>query len=279
MKRSKAKQKVCNIVSSLGTTYLLAACAATPILRDFPPGTQGAGFVELDENTEPRFYRDPVSSSIKVGTLYVSGNNAYINRSQVAKTTAITNNAFVNTGSKSSVRIEFENEKGMCVIHIEEFREGKGYGDTTSCLHTIETTHADSQLQNSIYHFDVSPQQTEVTVLRGLAKLSLRSFPSQTINIHEGEEAILTDNSIIGPRPVPPDEITRRVRWRDHYQFFKSGVDWATVGAVAVGIAVVGGAIAAGTSGDDDDPTPPSTTCDPNLNNCSGPNANPYPVK
>ncbi|MGR9046544.1 MAG: hypothetical protein ACU83N_14735, partial [Gammaproteobacteria bacterium] len=251
MKRSIAKQKVCKIASSIGTTYLLVACTAAPVLRDFPEGTLGAGFVELDENTEPRFYRDPVSSRIEIGTLYATGDNVYINGSKVAKTTGIANNAFVNTGSKSAARLEFEDDKNRCLMHITGFRVGKGYGDTTSCLHTIETPHADSQAQNSIYHFDVSPQQTEVTVLRGLATVSLRALPSQTVSVRGGEEAILTATSIIGPFPVAPDEITRRINWRNQYQFFKSAVDWATVGAVALGIAVVGGAIAAGTSGDD----------------------------
>lgn len=258
MNTDKIKQKASKIASTLGTTYLLVACTATPVIREFPQGTVGAGFMELDEFTEPRFYQDPITGTAKIGMLYVAGSNVYINGSRISETTDLINNAFVNTGSGSSVRIEFDNDSGACLIHIEDFRIGKGYGDTTSCQHIIGTTHADAQVQNSVYHFKVSKRQTEVTVLRGYAKVSLHADPRQTVYVHGGEEAILTANAIIGPRPVPVDVIKSRVRWRDKYQFFKKEVNWTAIGvATAIIGAIIG--IVLGTSGGNKRPPTPTT--------------------
>lgn len=141
----------------------------------------------------------------------------------------------MSTGPESNARIEFEDNSGACLIEIQEFSAGNGYGDTANCQHNIETKHADSQTRNTIYHINVSQQQTEVTILKGLAKLALRADPSQTVMVNSGEEAIITSDSIIGPRPIPADEIQRRIHWRENYQFYKSEFSWtkALVGAGA----------------------------------------------
>jgi CRISPR/Cas system-associated endoribonuclease Cas2 len=217
----------------------------------------------MDEFTEPRFYQDPVTGTARIGTLYVAGSNAYINGSRVSETTDLANNAFVNTGSGSSVRIEFDNDNGACLIHIEDFRVGKSYGDTTSCQHTIGTTHADTQVQNSVYNFNVSQQQTEVTVLKGYAKVSLHADPSRIVFVHGGEEAILTANAIIGPRPVPVDEIKNRVRWRDKYQFFKNEVNWTAIGVAAAIIGAIIGIVVGTSGGSKRTPTPPQPPSQP----------------
>ncbi|NOT83783.1 MAG: hypothetical protein HOP02_03170 [Methylococcaceae bacterium] len=190
----------------------------------------------------------------KIGTLYAFGSNVFANGSKIEDTTGIDNNTFVSTGLQSAVRIEFKEDNGTCLIHVKDFKVGKGYGDTASCQHSIGTTHADSQMQNSVYHFNVSPQQTEVTVLSGLVKLALHADPSQTVNVNSGEEAIVTVNAIVGPRPVSIDEVNRRIRWRDKYTFSTREVDWATVGAVAVGVAAIGVGVALGVGGGNNHP-------------------------
>lgn len=221
----------------MASLLLLSACSTVPI-QNRNVSTAG-GYWELDENTDPRFYHSTKAGQQKIGTLYVAGSNVFVNDSQVQEgsETGLINNAFVSTGPQSSARIEFEDDNGTCLIQIQDFSTGNSYGDTANCEHMIETTHAESQTRDSIYHINVSRQQTELTVLDGLIRIALRTDPSQFVIVKRGEEAILTANSIIGPRPISPEEIIRRIQWRDRYEFYTSKVSW--------GKALLGGAAAA----------------------------------
>lgn len=265
------KYQVSKIVSFLGQAYLLVACTTVPIMRDYPRGHVGAGFWEQDENTDPRFYRGTESGKNEIGTLYAFGSNVSLNGSKVEDSHGIDNNTFVSTGLQSAARIEFKEGGGTCLIQVKDFRQGRGYGDTASCQHSIGTHHADSQMQSSVYHFNVSPQQTEVTVLSGSVKLALHADPSKTVNVNSGEEAIASVNSIIGPRPVSADEINRRIRWRDKYTFSAREVDWATVGAVAATAVAIGAGIALGSGGGRN--PPPSSPIPRNSDGPSSPAA------
>lgn len=218
---------------------LLNACSTVPI-QNRNVSTAG-GYWELDENTDPRFYHSAHTRHEKIGTLYSAGDNVFINSSQVKKTaeTDLINNTFVSTGPQSSARIEFIDGSDTCMIQIQDFSTGNGYGDTANCDHMAETTHAKSQARDSIYHINVNRQQTEFTVLDGRIKLTLRADPDQTVLVSRGEEAIVTANAIIGPRPVSPEEIIRRIQWRDRYEFYSSNVSWGKVllgGAAAAAI-------------------------------------------
>lgn len=219
--------------------FLLSGCMTVPIQnRNL---SEAGGFWEQDENTDPRFKHDAITGNETIGVLYASGKNALVNGSSVEGSAEISNNAFVSTGSQSSARIEFKKGDAICLIRIEDFSTGNSYGDTSNCQHNIVTKHAGSETKNSAYHISVSQLQTEFTVLRGSVKLMLLSNSNQSIVVSSGEEAILTADSIIGPHSVPQDEIERRIRWRDNYNFSRTQVDWTKV---LIGVGAVGAAAA-----------------------------------
>lgn len=238
----------------LSAIFLLHACTTVPIPRNTSVAV--GGFWEQDENTDPRFYNSAIAVNDKMGVLYAAGKNVMVNNVRANGLVKIGNNTHISTGSQSSARIEFKPTDTACLIQIQEFTVGRGYGDTANCQHHIETSHADAQTDHSIYHFDVAQQQTQVTVLSGSVRLALQSNPGQFVDVNRGQEAIVASNSIIGPKPVPLDEIKRRVQWRDNYIFSSREVDWATVGKVAVGVIAVGTGVGLSTGFDDNNPPP-----------------------
>lgn len=201
--------------------------------------TIGGGFWEQDENTDPRFIHKSLSKDKNIGTLYIAGNNVLINGSKVkGNSLIIKNNSFVSTGSQSSVRIELEDNRILCHIYIEDFSTGRGYGDTANCQHNIGTRHVNSQILNAIYHYDVTQHQTEITVLKGSIVISTRTNPGKVVKVNSGEEAIILEDMIIGPRPVSPDEISRRILWRNNFQFYKNKIDWLVAGTTLFAITI-----------------------------------------
>lgn len=207
--------------------FVLSGCTTTPI-RDRNLSEAG-GFWEQDENTDPRFNHGSITGKETIGVLYASGSNTMLNGSRVDSNSEIMNNALVTTGPASGARIDFKEGSNFCLIKVEDFSIGKGYGDTANCQHYIATKHAAGETHNTIYHIDVSQLRTEFTVLRGTVRLTLASDASKTVQVNSGEEAILTADSISGPHPVSLDEILRRIRWRENHQFSKSEIDWTKV--------------------------------------------------
>jgi hypothetical protein len=240
----------CNTFLILALMLLLSACSTVPV--ENRNVSNAGGFWEQDENTDPRFHHMAKKADDEIGTLYASGNNVLVNGTPIKDTKSIKNNSFVSTGPKSSARIEFKDDGGICSIQIQGFSVGNGYGDTANCEYSIATTHASARTRNTIYHISVSDQQTEITVLRGLIKLSLLADPSQSAIVNSGEEIILTTDSIIGPRPVSFEEIERRIRWRDNYTFYKSEVSWVKVLVGAGVAAAIVNAVLRGKSGGSD---------------------------
>lgn len=230
----------CNTLLILIFTVSLSACSTVPVGNRNV--SNAGGFWEQDENTDPRFHHIAKKADEDIGTLYASGNKVLVNGIPIEETTDIKNNSFVSTGPKSSARIEFKDDSVSCSIQIQDFSMGNGYGDTANCEYNIVTTHASASTRNTIYHISVSDQQTEITVLRGLVKLSLLADPAQSAIVNSGEEIVLTTDSIIGPKPVSYEEIERRIRWRDGYTFYKSEVSWVKV---LVGAGVAAGIVAA----------------------------------
>lgn len=235
---------------------MLSGCATTPIQdRNF---SEAGGFWEQDENTDPRFSHGSIAGNEIIGVLYASGKNTMLNRSRIETYSEIRNNGYVTTGPDSGARIEFKGSNDICLIKVEDFSDGKGYGNTSNCQHYIITKHAAGETHNTIYHINVSPQHTEFTVLQGTARLALISDTSKSIAVNSGEEAILTIDTISGPNPVSQDEINRRIRWRDNHQFSKSTVDWTKVllGVGAVGAAAAAAIILHKSGGNGPGPTP-----------------------
>lgn len=222
------------------TVLFLNGCKTVPIQdRNF---SQRGGFWEQDENTSFRFHHNAGTDNAVVGSMYASGKSALLNDSPVKISSKVKNNSFVSTGPQSSARIEFKASDSTCLIRVSEFNFGNAYADTSNCQQTIETMHATIQAKDAILHLNVSQHQTEITVLSGVIKVTLRENTAQSINVRADREIIITHDAIGRSYSVIPNEIWQRIRWRDDFQLYKTVVDWETiiagvvVGAVTIGI-------------------------------------------
>lgn len=237
----------------LVTILLLQACTTATINRDY---STSVGFWEQDENTDPSFLVQPGDSDNEIGNIYVDGDQVYVNGALINETSPLKNNSFVRTGSRSSVRIEFDTTDNGCQIQIKEFRMGKGFAHSTSCQHIVVTKHAEFRARSSVYHLHVTPWQTVATVLTGTVVAGLRSIPGQDVAIHQGQEAVLSSDSIIGPRQVPDTEIDRRIDWRNKYQFVESAPAWGVIAGIGAVAAAIAGIVIWAVTQDNGDPPP-----------------------
>lgn len=180
--------------------------------------------------------------------MYAVGRSTLLNRNQVKNSSEIKNHAFVITGPESSARIEFKSFDSTCIVRIKEFNFGNAYSDSSDCLHIIDTLHATIQAKNAILQIKVASNQTEVTVISGVIKIALRANLTYSIDAREDQEITIVRDAINRPRALEPDEIWRRIAWRDDYQFYKSAIDWSKVIAIAVTGAIIVAVILLGRS-------------------------------
>lgn len=221
------------------TVLFLNGCKTVPIQdRNF---SERGGFWEQDENTSFRFHHNAGADDSVVGSMYASGKSALLNGAQVKISAKLKNNSSVSTGPQSSARIEFKASDSSCLIRVDEFDFGNAYADTSDCRQSIQTAHAMIEAENAIFHVHVSQHQTEVTVLSGVIKVTLRNNTTQSMNIRADREISITHDAIGRSYLVTPDEIWQRIRWRDDFQLYKTVIDWETIIAgVVVGVVTIG---------------------------------------
>ncbi|TXI17852.1 MAG: hypothetical protein E6Q62_08145 [Nitrosomonas sp.] len=226
--------------------FLLAGCKTVPIYdRSF---AERGGFWEQGENSSTRFHHTSFTDKAVIGRMYAVGRSTLLNRNQVKNSSEIKNHAFVITGPESSARIEFKSFDSTCIVRIKEFNFGNAYSDSSDCLHIIDTLHATIQAKNAILQIKVASNQTEVTVISGVIKIALRANLTYSIDAREDQEITIVRDAINRPRALEPDEIWRRIAWRDDYQFYKSAIDWSKVIAIAVTGAIIVAVILLGRS-------------------------------
>ncbi|MCE7914866.1 MAG: hypothetical protein DYH15_09360 [Nitrosomonas sp. PRO4] len=226
--------------------FLLASCKTVPMYdRSF---AERGGFWEQDENSSARFHHTSFTDKAVIGRMYVSGRSALLNRDRIKKSSETKNYAFVTTGPETSVRLEFKPFDSTCIVRIEEFNVGNAYSDSSDCQHIIDTLHATIQAKNAMLHIYVASNQTEVTVISGVIKIALHDNLTYSIDAREDQEITITHDSISRPRLLDPDEIWRRIAWRDDYQFYKTTIDWSKVITIAVTGAIIAAIILLGRS-------------------------------
>lgn len=220
----------------LVAVLLLGGCKTVPIL-DRNSADKG-GLWEQDENTVSRFHHNAIADDGVIGLLYASGRSVLLDGARVKNSAEIKNDALVSTGPQSGARIELKAPASTCMIRIDELNAGRAFADISGCQQSIGTTHAMIQAGNAILHIHVSQQQTEIMVISGVIKVTLRENPVQSIDIKEDQEIIITHDAIGHPRLITQDEIWQRIRWRDDIRLYKTVVDWEKIiaGAVIVGV-------------------------------------------
>ncbi len=206
-------------VLTLITTVALSACASS---GESQRGG-GFGYVEMGSHTDPRFFRFDRSGDI--ATLIPDGKQVFRNHERVHKPTALSNNDHIRTGDRSGARIEFHGGDRPCRIGVFALMHGLLYGDSEQCEHQIETTHGGGQTDadSTRYHYHVTPQYTELTVLSGAVQARSFGSPGGVVRIGPQQEAIITSGAVAGPRPVSPETIRDRLQWREEFSFKRPG--------------------------------------------------------
>lgn len=235
-------QKTGLLATLLVAILLLSGCKTVPIHdRTY---SDRSGFWEQNEKTSVRMRNSTLSKNQTMGWIHTAGKNTVVNSSSAKNESGIRNGSSVYTGAYSSAHIEFKNPDSGCLIVIDEFKYGKAYTDTSRCHQQIETPHAVIQAHNAVLHIGVSSQQTRIIAISGEIKVTLRSDETQSIDVKENHEIVITPNKIHLPRHKTAEEIWLHTQWKENYAFYRTEIDWRKVTAVAVTIAVVAVAVA-----------------------------------
>jgi hypothetical protein len=184
-----------------------------------PPVPQGpapdGGFVELDENTDPRFVHYDRAGPI--GWLRVAGARVYLDGRIVDRDQRLPGNAQVRTGPASGVRAELlHGTAGRCRIAVLELREGQLYGESGTCEHELGTQQAVARSEGThvTYHASARGDRTVLTVIAGQMRAWSSRAPAQGILVGPMQEALLRPGAVLGPRPVTHEQVRERTAWR-----------------------------------------------------------------
>ena len=233
---------------------LLSACATQVVNRNQP----GVNFWEQDMNTHPRFVHAGRPDNASIGTLLTDGPNVFVDGRRVTGPFDFRNGSLLETGPISGARLEFQGGTAVCHIDILEFRRGRGYGQSANCRHRVQTLQSESSTRtaDAVYHIATTPQESIITVYRGALDAAPRARPAQRVIVNPGEEVLVISGNLIGPRPVPPNELEERIRWREQFSFSRTTADGRIIGAAA---AILGGLLLNELLDNDDnnDTTPP----------------------
>lgn len=200
---------------------LLAGCLVlTPDGRRTGPPS---GVVEMDQNTDPRFFLRNQQGAI--GFLKRAGNNVMLNGKKVMGDTRIQNGAHVSTGVASAAIIEFfPSIESDCMIEVRNFRKGRLYGLAQQCGHIVATDQAvmETSRWKASYHAETQAAGITIfTAIDGQASVWLHSNPSNVVVVPSYHQVRVSYSQISAPRRVTPGEVESITRWRKNFQRYK----------------------------------------------------------
>ncbi|AOY58476.1 uncharacterized protein Dmul_17030 [Desulfococcus multivorans] len=198
---------------------LLAGCPPFP-QSDGEFGGPSSGVVEMDQNTDPRFFFRYRQGAI--GRIMVAGKAVWLDGRRLVRDSYIRNGAHVSTGPAGAAIIEFFQSGGMeCGLDIREFRRGRIYGSTDRCGHMVVTDQGGMEMGGwpASYHVDVRDKGVTIfTVINGEAWVWRHADPSRRVPVSGYHQAALSRTRISPPRSVTPEEVEAITRWRENFQ-------------------------------------------------------------
>lgn len=209
---------------NLLTVALLAGCLVlTPDGRRTGPPL---GVVEMDQNTDPRFFLRNQQGTI--GFLKKAGNNVRLNGKRVMRDTYIQNGAHVSTGVASAAIIEFFSSiESDCGIEVRNFRKGRLFGLAERCGHIVVTDQGVMETLRWPASYHVETQAAGVTIftaINGQASVWLHSNPSNVVVVPGYHQVNLSYQKISTPRRVTPGEVESITRWRKNFRRYETTV-------------------------------------------------------
>lgn len=215
----------------IGVIFGLIMIAMLAGCPPFPPQDDGfdgppSGVVEMDQNTDPRFFLRPHRGVI--GWLKIAGNEVRLNGRRLVRDTLIKNGAHVSTGLKSAAVIEFIPSRDMsCELEIQNFQKGRIYGQVTKCSHIVTSQYGTMETRRwpTTYHVGaLGANVTVFTVIQGQASVWLHDDPGKEVIVPSYHQVILSRTQISPPRNVSPDEINSITNWRLNFQRYDKDV-------------------------------------------------------
>ncbi len=211
---------VCVMFTLLMVT-LLAGCI--PLAPDGRQTGPPSGVVEMDQNTDPRFFLRNQQGAI--GFLKRAGNNVMLNGKKVMGDTRIPNGAHVSTGVASAAIIEFfPSIESDCMIEVRNFRKGRLYGLAQQCGHIVATDQGvmESSRWKASYHAETQAAGVTIfTAINGQASVWLHSNPSNVVVVPGYHQVRILPDQISTPRAVTPGEVSSITRWRENFKLYK----------------------------------------------------------
>ncbi len=208
------------VMINLLMVALLAACIPTDlnIRKEGPP----SGIVEMDQNTDPRFFIRNQPRTI--GFLKKAGNEVRLNGRKVTRDIYIRNGAHVSTGDASAAIIEFfTSDQRDCEIEVHDFRHGRLFGLAKRCGHIVVTEQGVMEISGwaSSYHAEVFGEEITVfTVIDGQASVWLHSDHSPVV-VPANHQVSLSYDRISPPKKLTISQIEELTQWRKNFPLFK----------------------------------------------------------
>lgn len=205
------------VIFSLLTVALLGGCP----LNHVPNGGRSGpvGVVEMDQNTDPRFFlrnRDGV-----IGVLKTAGREIRLDGKRVARDIRIRNGAHVATGPASAAILQFSAPAGGdCGLEVLDFRHGRIYGTAKRCGHRVATHQGvmETRGASATYHVGIrGPGETIFTAIGGAASVWRHAEPGFVVEVPGYHQVVLFADGISRPRRVSPEEVAEITNWRKNF--------------------------------------------------------------
>lgn len=219
----------------IGTAFTLMVLAllvgCSPIsLQNGGRGGPPSGVVEMDQNTDPRFFLRHRRGA--VGRLKVAGNEVQLNGRRVVRDVNIQNGAHVSTGKASAAVIDFFPSRAEdCGLEVRDFRHGQIFGLAERCGHLVMTEQGAMETRgwNTTYHVEArGDRETVFTAIEGEASVWRHADPGYIVFVPSYHQVRLSRTRISPPRRVSRGEVASITRWRKNFR------QWGEVSLISV---------------------------------------------
>jgi hypothetical protein len=209
------------LMCSFLMVLLLTGCV-TPLKNGRHNGPP-SGVVEIDQNTDPRFFIHNQPGVI--GYLRTAGNDVRLNGRRGVRDTNIQNGAHVSTGLASAAIVEFfPSIDRHCKLEVSAFKHGRIYGHADLFSHIVVTDAGVMESSGWPASYHVEAQMAGVTVftaITGQFSVWLHSDPLKVLVVPSYHQVSLFHNYITPPDGVARDEVELITQWRKNFPFFK----------------------------------------------------------
>ena len=187
--------------------------------HDRPP----SGVVEMDQNTDPRFYRSDYRGVI--GRLKIAGNKVRLNGRRLDRDSDIESGDHVSTGPASAAIIEFVPfSDSRCGFEIRDLWKGRIYGSTDWCFHMVSMDRGVMETRQgpASYHVDARDAETTViTAIDGETLVWLRSNPEYKVTVPSYHQVSMSHSRISPPQRVSRSDVVSITNWRENFRRYR----------------------------------------------------------